>query len=80
MWMAEQELVPGPRLLAEARHAARSTRPSTRPNMQLNVNTQEHLAAKTLGLNAIGVVEVTTDDPIPFEPYARRAGRSAASS
>jgi bifunctional enzyme CysN/CysC len=30
----------------------------------------EHLAVKTLDLNAIGVVEIRTDKPIVFEPYA----------
>jgi bifunctional enzyme CysN/CysC len=30
----------------------------------------EHLAAKTLELNAIGVANLSTDRPIPFEPYA----------
>jgi bifunctional enzyme CysN/CysC len=39
------------------------------PKYQVNVNTMEHLAAKTLELNAIGVVEVTTDRAIVFEPY-----------
>jgi bifunctional enzyme CysN/CysC len=69
VWMAETELVPGrgywlklgTRTVNATIHA---------PKYVLNVNTQEHLAAKTLGLNDIGVVEVTTDDPIPFEPYA----------
>ena len=36
----------------------------------VNVNTMEHLAAKTLELNAIGVAELATDKPIVFEPYA----------
>jgi bifunctional enzyme CysN/CysC len=40
------------------------------PKFQINVNNMEHLAAKTLELNAIGVAEVTTDRPIVFEPYA----------
>ncbi len=40
------------------------------PKYQINVNTMEHLAAKTLDLNAIGVAEITTDRPIVFEPYA----------
>ncbi|WP_426000031.1 sulfate adenylyltransferase subunit CysN [Caulobacter sp. DWR1-3-2b1] len=40
------------------------------PKYQVNVNTMEHLAAKTLELNAIGVAELTTDRPIVFEPYA----------
>jgi bifunctional enzyme CysN/CysC len=40
------------------------------PKYQINVNTMEHLAAKTLELNAIGVAELATDRPIVFEPYA----------
>ena len=41
------------------------------PKYQVNVNTMEHLAAKTLELNAIGVAEITTDRAIVFEPYAQ---------
>ena len=40
------------------------------PKYTVNVNTMEHLAAKTLELNAIGVAEIVTDKPIVFEPYA----------
>ena len=40
------------------------------PKYTINVNTMEHLAAKTLELNAIGVVELATDRQIVFEPYA----------
>jgi bifunctional enzyme CysN/CysC len=40
------------------------------PKYQVNVNTMEHLAAKTLELNAIGVAELTTDRAIVFQPYA----------
>jgi bifunctional enzyme CysN/CysC len=40
------------------------------PKYQVNVNTMEHLAAKTLELNAIGVAEIATDKPIVFESYA----------
>ena len=39
------------------------------PKYVINVNSLEHLAAKTLELNAIGVVQLTTDKPIVFEPY-----------
>jgi bifunctional enzyme CysN/CysC len=39
------------------------------PKYTVNVNTMEHMAAKTLELNAIGVAEVTTDKPIVFEAY-----------
>jgi bifunctional enzyme CysN/CysC len=41
------------------------------PKYTINVNTLEHLAAKTLELNAIGVTEITTDKPLVFEPYAQ---------
>jgi bifunctional enzyme CysN/CysC len=40
------------------------------PKYQISVNTMEHLAAKTLELNAIGVAEIRTDKPLVFEAYA----------
>jgi bifunctional enzyme CysN/CysC len=44
------------------------------PKYEINVNAAggggQHLAAKTLELNAIGVAELATDRPIVFEPYA----------
>jgi bifunctional enzyme CysN/CysC len=40
------------------------------PKYTVNVNTLEHLACKTLELNAIGVAELATDKPLVFEPYA----------
>ncbi len=40
------------------------------PKYEINVNTMEHLAAKTLELNSIGVAEITTDRRITFDAYA----------
>ncbi|WP_446652942.1 sulfate adenylyltransferase subunit CysN [Blastomonas sp.] len=40
------------------------------PKYAVNVNSMEHLAVKTLDLNAIGVAEIITDRPVVFEPYA----------
>jgi bifunctional enzyme CysN/CysC len=40
------------------------------PKYQISVNTMEHLAAKTLDLNAIAVANIALDRQIPFEPYA----------
>ena len=40
------------------------------PKYEINVNSLEHLAAPTLGLNGIGVAEIATDQEIVFEPYA----------
>jgi bifunctional enzyme CysN/CysC len=39
------------------------------PKYQINVDTMEHLAAKTLTMNAIGVCNLATDRPIVFESY-----------
>jgi bifunctional enzyme CysN/CysC len=40
------------------------------PKYTVNVNTMEHMAAKTLELNAIGIAELATDKPVVFEAYA----------
>jgi bifunctional enzyme CysN/CysC len=40
------------------------------PKYEICMNSFEHLAAKTLELNGIGVAELRTDRPITFEPYA----------
>ena len=40
------------------------------PKYEICVNSFEHLAAKTLELNDIGVAELRTDRPIAFEAYA----------
>lgn len=39
------------------------------PKHEVDVNTFDHLAAKTLELNSIGVCEFATDKPITFEAY-----------
>jgi bifunctional enzyme CysN/CysC len=43
---------------------------------KIDVNTREHLAAQTLGLNDIGFCNVSTAVPIAFDPYSenRRTG------
>jgi bifunctional enzyme CysN/CysC len=40
------------------------------PKYKVNVNSLEHLAAKRLELNEIGVCNLSTDAPIAFDPYA----------
>ena len=40
------------------------------PKYKVNVNTLEHVAAKTLELNEIGVCNLNLDRPIAFDPYA----------
>jgi bifunctional enzyme CysN/CysC len=69
VWMSDEELVAGKRYwLKLATQTVSAT--VAAPKYQLNVNTLEHLAAKTLGLNAIGVAVLNTDKPMVFEPYA----------
>ncbi|ATE65919.1 sulfate adenylyltransferase subunit CysN [Rhizorhabdus dicambivorans] len=69
VWMAEQEMLPGrPYWLKLGTQTVTATIQA--PKYQVDVNSMDHLAAKTLGLNAIGVANLTTDRPIVFEPYA----------
>ena len=68
VWMDEAEMLPGrPYLLKIGTQTVSAT--ITEPKYEVNVNTTEHLASKTLGLNAIGVVNISTDRPVPFEAY-----------
>src|SRR6195952_1328510 len=41
----------------------------TEPKYKINVNTMEHLAAKQLGVNEIGVVNIALDRQIAFDAY-----------
>jgi bifunctional enzyme CysN/CysC len=41
------------------------------PKYKTDVNTMEHLAAKTLQLNEIGVATIATDKSIVFDPYSK---------
>ena len=69
VWMADDEMLPGrPYWLKLGTQMV--TAQIQAPKYQVNVNTMEHLAAKTLELNAIGVANFSTDRPLVFEPYA----------
>ena len=69
VWMAEQPLLPGRGYwLKIATQTVSAT--IAAPKYALAVDTGEHLAAKTLDLNDIGVAEVTTDRALVFEAYA----------
>ena len=69
VWLNDEALIPG---RAYWLKLATQTVSATvqQPKFVVNVNTMEHMAAKTLDLNAIGVVELTADRPIVFEAYA----------
>ncbi|WP_041528365.1 sulfate adenylyltransferase subunit CysN [Paracoccus aminophilus] len=69
VWMDEAEMVPGRAYWLKIGTQTVSATVHA-PKYEVNVNTQEHLATKTLDLNAIGVANVTTDREIPFAAYA----------
>ena len=68
VWMDDADLVPG-RVYALKIGPQTVAATVQAPKYEVNVNTQEHIAAKTLDLNAIGVAKSTTDREIPFAPY-----------
>ncbi len=69
VWMAEQPMLPGrPYWLKIGGSMVSAT--VTEEKYQINVNTLEHLAGKTLDLNAIGVCNIALDRAVPFAPYA----------
>ncbi len=68
IWMAEEPMLAGrPYWLKIGAQTVSATVQA--PKYQINVNTMEHLAAKTLTLNAIGVANLSTDRPVVFEEF-----------
>ena len=75
IWMSDQHLMPGRSYLA--RIGTRTTPVTvTAIKYKIDVNTREHLAARTLGLNDIAFCNLSTDTPVAFDPYEqnRRTG------
>jgi bifunctional enzyme CysN/CysC len=69
VWMADDALIPGRSYWMKLGTQMVSATVQA-PKYTVNVNSMEHMAAKTLELNAIGVAELSTDKPIVFAPYA----------
>ncbi|HUZ13231.1 MAG TPA: sulfate adenylyltransferase subunit CysN [Caulobacteraceae bacterium] len=68
VWMAEEPLLPGrPYWLKIGARMVSAT--ITEPKYKINVNTLEHLAAKQLELNEIGVCNISLDQVVAFDPY-----------
>ena len=68
VWMADEAMLPGrPYWLKLGTQTV--TAQVQAPKYQVNVNTMEQLAAKTLELNAIGVANLSVDRNLVFEPY-----------
>ena len=68
IWMSEDEMLGGrPYLLKIGAKIVGVT--MVTPKYKVNVNTLEHLAARTLHLNEIGVCNLNLDQPVAFDPY-----------
>ncbi len=68
IWMHEDALLPGrPYLMKIGSRTVTAT--IAAPKYKVSVNTLEHLPAKQLDLNEIGVCHVSTDRAIAFDPY-----------
>jgi bifunctional enzyme CysN/CysC len=68
VWMADEPMLPGRQYLLKL-GTRTVTATITEPKYKVNVNTLEHLAAKTLELNEIGVCNIALDRPVAFDAY-----------
>jgi bifunctional enzyme CysN/CysC len=69
LWMVEHPLVPGRAYILKL-HYKEVTATVTTIKYCEDVDTGAHLAAKSLALNEIAVVNISTSQPVVFEPYA----------
>lgn len=70
LWMAPEEMLPGRTYLMKI-GAITTEATVTTLKHRININTLEQNSGKTLGLNEIGVVNLSAARAIPFEPYVR---------
>ena len=69
VWMVDEPMLPGrPYLLKMGTRTVGVT--ITEPKYKVNVNTLEHLAAKKLELNEIGICNIALDRAVAFDAYA----------
>ena len=68
LWMHEHAMTPGRQYLMKLA-CKEVTATVTEIKYREDVNTGAHLAAKTLGLNEMAVVNVSVSAPLVFEPY-----------
>jgi len=68
LWMAQHPLLPGRPYLLKI-HNKESTASISEIKYREDVSTGAHLAAKTLALNEIAVVNISLSQPVAFEPY-----------
>ncbi len=68
LWMGAHPLIPGRTYLLKM-HSREVRASVTAIKYRVDVATDAHLAARTLLLNEIGVVTLSTTQPLAFEPY-----------
>jgi bifunctional enzyme CysN/CysC len=68
VWFDDEHMLPGRPYLLKLGTRTVSAQ-VTEPKYKVNVNTLEHLAAKRLELNEIGVVNISTDAAVAFDAY-----------
>ncbi|MEO6360642.1 MAG: adenylyl-sulfate kinase, partial [Sphingomicrobium sp.] len=68
IWMSAEALIPGRGYWLKL-GTRMVTATVQQPKYEINVNSLEHVATRTLHLNSIGVAEIATDREIVFEPY-----------
>jgi bifunctional enzyme CysN/CysC len=68
IWMHEDPMLPGRPYLLKTGAKTVGVSIGT-PKYKLDVDSLEHLAARTLALNDIGVCNLNLDQPIAFDPY-----------
>jgi bifunctional enzyme CysN/CysC len=68
LWMAEEPMLPGRSYLMRIGTRFVPARVTTLKH-KVDVNTLEHMAAKTLGLNEIGMCNLATAAPVALDPY-----------
>ena len=68
LWMADEPMLPGRSYLMRIGTKYVPARVTTLKH-KVDVNTLEHFAAKTLGLNEIGLCNLVTASPVALDPY-----------
>jgi len=69
VWMSDEAMLPGRPYLVKV-GATTLGASLGQPKYVVDVNSLDHLAAKTLHLNEIGVCNLTLDRPVAFDAYA----------
>ena len=69
LWMSQHAMTPGRQYLLKLA-CKEVTATVTDIKFRDDVNTGAHLAVKTLGLNEIATINISTAAPLAFEPYA----------